>query len=103
MSITNIIQSKYFYNIIRKALEIMDVRIMRHGEVTAYFLYKMLQTDGIYSEQELADYTMIGMMHDIGMIKTGYSKRIVDRETKGVWAHSVYGYLFFRYLSPIGD
>ncbi len=103
MSITNIIQSKDVYNIIRKALEIMDVRIMRHGEVTAYFLYKMLQTDGIYSEQELADYTMIGMMHDIGMIKTGYSKRIVDRETKGVWAHSVYGYLFFRYLSPIGD
>ena len=65
MSITNIIQSKDVYNIIRKALEIMDVRIMRHGEVTAYFLYKMLQTDGIYSEQELADYTMIGMMHDM--------------------------------------
>ena len=43
MSITNIIQSKDVYNIIRKALEIMDVRIMRHGEVTAYFLYKMLQ------------------------------------------------------------
>ena len=103
MAITNIIRSKDVYYIIRKALEIMDVEIMRHGEVTAYFLYKMLQADGAYGEQELADYTMIGMMHDIGMIKTGYADNIMERETKGVWAHSVYGFLFFKYLSPIGD
>lgn len=103
MAATSIIHSKDVYNIIRRSLEIMDVKIMQHGEVTAYLLYKMLQTEGNYSEQELADYTMIGMMHDIGMIKTGYSKDIIERETKGVWAHSVYGYLFLRYLSPIAD
>ena len=66
MAVTNIIRSKDVYNVIRKALEIMDVKIMQHGEVTAYLLYKMLQVDGAYGEQELADYTMIGMMHDIG-------------------------------------
>ena len=103
MAATSVIESKDVYNIIRKSLEIMDVKIMQHGEVTAYFLYKMLQADGIYSEQEIADYTMIGMMHDIGMIKTGYSRDVIERETKGVWAHSIYGYLFMRYLSPIGD
>ena len=37
------------------------------------------------------------------MIKTGYRGSSVDRETKNVWAHSIYGYLFLRYLSPIGD
>ncbi len=103
MAATNVIRSKDVYNIIRKTLEIMDVKIMQHGEVTAYLLYKMLQADGVYSEQELADYTMIGMMHDIGMIKTGYSRDVIERETKGVWAHSIYGYLFMKYLSPIGD
>lgn len=103
MAVTNIIQSRDVYNIIRKALEIMDVKVMQHGEVTAYLLYKMLQVDGTYGEQELADYTMIGMMHDIGMIKTGYTNDMIERETKGVWAHSIYGYLFLRYLSPIGD
>lgn len=103
MTITNIIQSKDVYHIIRKALEIMDDKIMHHGEVTAYFLYKMLQVDGGYGKQEMVEYAMIGMMHDIGMIKTGYADSIVERETKGVWAHSVYGYLFFKYLSPIGD
>lgn len=103
MAVTSVIHSRDVYNIIRRTLEIMDVKIMQHGEVTAYLLYKMLQADGSYSEQELADYTMIGMMHDIGMIKTGYSRDIIERETKGVWAHSIYGYLFMRYLSPIGD
>ena len=103
MAGTSIIRSKDVYNIIRKTLGIMDVKVMQHGEVTAYFLYKMLQADGTYGAQELADYTMIGMMHDIGMIKTGYAKDMVERETKGVWAHSIYGYLFLRYLSPIGD
>ena len=103
MPVSNIIQSRDVYNIIRKALEIMDVKVMQHSEVTAYLLFKMLQVEGTYSVQELADYTMIGMMHDIGMIKTGYSDDIVERETKGVWAHSIYGYLFLRYLSPIGD
>jgi len=103
MPVSNIIQSRDVYNIIRKALEIMDVKVMQHSEVTAYLLFKMLQVEGAYSVQELADYTMIGMMHDIGMIKTGYSNDIVERETKGVWAHSIYGYLFLRYLSPIGD
>ena len=103
MPVSNIIQSRDVYNIIRKALEIMDVKVMQHSEVTAYLLFKMLQVEGTYSVQELADYTMIGMMHDIGMIKTGYSNDIVERETKGVWAHSIYGYMFLRYLSPIGD
>lgn len=98
-----IIHSRDVYNIIRKALEIMDVDIMRHGEVTAYILYKMLQMEGTYTAQELADYTMIGMLHDIGMIKTGHSQDLWERETKGVWAHSIYGYLFMKYLSPIGD
>ena len=103
MASASVIKSRDVYHIIRRALEIMDVKIMQHGEVTAYLLYKMLQAEGTYNPQELADYTMIGMMHDIGMIKTGYSKDIVERETKGVWAHSIYGYLFLRYLSPIGD
>lgn len=103
MAGANIIHSRDVYNIIRRTLEIMDVKVMQHGEITAYLFYKMLQTEGYYSERELAEYAMIGLMHDIGMIKTGYKGSILDRESRGVWAHSIYGYLFLRYLSPIGD
>lgn len=99
----SIISSKDVYNIIRKAFEAMDVKIMQHGQITGYIFYKMLQAEGIYNEHELANYTMIGLMHDIGMVKTGYEEGIVKCETSNVWAHSVYGYLFFRYLSPLAD
>ena len=99
----NVIDSKEVYNIIRKTLEIMNKDIMKHGEITGYILYKMLQTEGRMSELELAEYTMIGVMHDIGVIKTGYKGGTVSVETTNVWAHSIYGYLFLKYLSPVGD
>ena len=98
----NVIDSKEVYNIIRKTLEIMNKDIMKHGEITGYILYKMLQTEGRMSELELAEYTMIGVMHDIGVIKTGYKGGTVSVETTNVWAHSIYGYLFLKYLSPVG-
>ncbi len=100
--VNNIISSKDVYSILRKALEIMDVQIVQHGERTGYMLLKMLQAEGNHTKQDILDYTMLGMLHDIGMIKTGYSGTLVDREQNNVWAHSIYGYLFLKYLSPIG-
>ena len=103
MAAGSVIHSKDVYNVIRRTFEIMDVKIMQHGEVTAFLLYKILQVEGAYSEQEMVEYAMIGMMHDIGIIKTGYGGTILEREYNSVWAHSIYGYLFLRYLSPIGN
>lgn len=99
----NIIKSKDIYNIIRKTLEIMNKDIMKHGEITGYILYKMLQVEGRLTENQLAEYTMIGIMHDIGVIKTGHKGGLVSVETTNVWAHSIYGYLFLKYLSPVED
>ena len=99
----NVISSRDVYNIIRKTMEIMNKDIMKHGEITGYILYKMLQQDGRYSTLELAEYTMIGLMHDIGVIKTGYKGGFVSVETTNVWAHSIYGYLFLNHLSPVGE
>lgn len=100
--VNSIISSKDVYHILRKALEIMDVNIVQHGERTGYMLLKMLQAEGNHTKRDILDYTMLGMLHDIGMIKTGYSGTLVDREQNNVWAHSIYGYLFLKYLSPIG-
>lgn len=90
------------YNVMRRALGFMDSKVLQHGEFTAYIFYNMLKAEGIYTDMELAEYTLIGLLHDLGMIKTGY-KDVVDCETTNVWAHSVYGYLFLKYLSPVGD
>jgi len=88
--------------VVRRALGFMDNKVLMHGEITAYIFYNMLKAQGGYTEMQLAEYTLVGMMHDIGMIKTGYDD-IVACETNNVWAHSIYGYLFLKYLSPVDE
>lgn len=97
-----LVGTKDVYDVMRRALGCMDSRVLQHGEITGYIFYNMLKAEGAYSDVELAEYALIGMLHDLGMIKTGYQD-VVDCETTNVWAHSVYGYLFLKYLSPVGD
>ena len=104
----SVISSKDVYQIIRKTLGIINNKIMNHGEITGYILYKMMEyenayTDQNYTEQELVDYTMLGILHDIGLYKEDNVKKVADFETKNLWPHSIYGFLFLKYLSPIGD
>lgn len=104
----SVISSKDVYQIIRKTLGIINNKIMDHGEITGYILYKMMEyentyTDQKYTEQELVDYTMLGILHDIGLYKEDDVKKVTDFETKNLWPHSIYGFLFLKYLSPIGD
>lgn len=104
----SVISSKDVYQIIRKTLSIINNKIMDHGEITGYILYKMMEyentyTDQKYTEQELVDYTMLGILHDIGLYKEDDVKKVTDFETKNLWPHSIYGFLFLKYLSPIGD
>lgn len=91
------------YNVMRRTLGCLDSKVLLHGEITGYIFYNMLRAEGTYADVELAEYALVGMMHDLGMIKTGYKENIVECEKNNVWAHSVYGYLFLKYLSPVGD
>lgn len=104
----SVISSKDVNEIIRKTLSIINSKIMNHGEITGYILYKMMEYENTYAEQnyteqELVDYTMLGILHDIGLYKEENIKNVSDFETKNLWSHSIYGFLFLKYLSPIGD
>ncbi len=104
----SVISSKDVNEIIRKTLGIINHKIMNHGEITGYILYKMMEyentyTEQHYTEQDLVDYTMIGILHDIGLYKEENVKNVSDFETKNLWPHSIYGFLFLKYLSPMGD
>lgn len=100
---TELVSARDIYNIVRRTMGVMDAKLMMHGEITGYILYNMLKAEGQSTAMEPAEYTLIGMLHDVGMIKTGYKDGIVQCETTNVWAHSIYGYLFMKYLSPVGD
>lgn len=97
-----LVSTRDVYNVVRKTLGVMDGKVLLHGEITGYMFYNMLKAEGSYTDNELAEYTLIGMMHDLGMLKTGYQD-VLECETTNLWAHSVYGYLFLKYLSPVGD
>ena len=98
-----VINSEDINGIIGKALSFVDKKIVVHGEIVGYIFYKMLQGLNRYSLKDLIDFTMIGVLHDIGLFKSSNSEEIQKEETKYVWKHSIYGYLFLRYLSPIGE
>lgn len=99
----SVISSKDVYEIIRKTLSIINAKIMNHGEITGYILFKMLECEQSYTEQELVDYTMLAILHDIGLYKEDDVKNVTDFETQNLWPHSIYGFLFLKYLSPMDD
>ncbi len=100
----SIIESQNVNEIIRRTLGIINPKIIVHGEIVGYMLYKMLECDGRYDEQEILDYTMLGVLHDIGLYREEGLGNVADFETAASpWSHSIYGFLFLKYLSPIGD
>lgn len=89
--------------IIRRTLSHVDKRLVDHGERVAYIAYKMMKKLNHYTSMELRNYCFITLLHDIGAYKTEEIDNIVQFETGSAWDHSIYGYLFVKYLSPLGE
>lgn len=88
-------------NILRNSLNLMDKRLVDHGDRVAYILYHMLKCDNSYSKDDLDRFLIIGLLHDIGAYATDEIDDMLTFDVKGVWSHSVYGHLYLRYLSPL--
>ena len=98
-----VISGSNMYDILRKSFSILNPQLMHHSERTAYILYKMLQTEGHMSSKEMADYVIIAVLHDIGTCKLEYIHQWAQFEKDDVWPHSIFGFLFLKYLSPLED
>lgn len=96
----DVISSKNVLNIIRKTLNLIDSRLIHHGERVSYILNKMLMCDNVYREEEVLEFTIIGLLHDIGAFKTDEIDKMIQFETDNGSEHSIYGSLFLKYLSP---
>ena len=44
---------------------------------------------------------MLAMLHDIGAYKTEKIDQMFIFETKNIWQHAIYGYLFIKNFSPL--
>ena len=97
------ISSKNIFLLVRDTLKLIDKRLMKHGSRTGYILYKMLECEGKYEKFELADFVMLATLHDIGAYKTNDIGDMLRFESKEYMPHSIYGYLFLKYLSPMEE
>lgn len=95
------ISSKNIFYLIRNTLRTIDARTMDHGSRVAYIVYKMVQCKGGLEDFEMADLAMLATLHDIGVYKTDDPKDVLRYEGRDYMPHSIYGYLFLKYLSPL--
>lgn len=97
------ISSKDICKIILETLRIIDKRLIAHGERVAYIVSRMLMCKEGYEEYEIAEYAFIAALHDIGAFKVESGRDMLDFDVAHPMKHSIYGYLFMKYASPIED
>jgi len=98
-----LLKNEKVIDIMEKTLNHVDSRLIDHGKRVAYLIFKMLQPGHKYTDKQLCDICILAMLHDVGAYKTEEIDKMVVFETIDVWEHSIYGYLFLRYFSPLKD
>ncbi len=98
-----IVSSKDVCIMIREVLRMMDKRLIGHGERVGYLLYCIMEESGEYEDFELAEYAFLGTLHDIGAFKVEKGIEMLQFEVANPMPHSIYGYLFLKYVSPMDE
>lgn len=97
------ITSKNMINLIYETMRAMNKSVAHHGMRVSYIMAKMLMKRNQNEKYEIADFMILAMLHDIGAFKTDDVRKQLTYEAKKTLPHSVYGYLFLKYLSPFGE
>ncbi|MBQ3164540.1 MAG: HD domain-containing protein [Lachnospiraceae bacterium] len=97
------ITSKNLFSLICDTLKLMDKSLVKHGKRVSYIMSKMLECKGGYEKYEIADFMLLAVLHDIGAYKTDDVRKQLTFEAKNPLPHSIYGYLFLKYLSPLEE
>lgn len=95
------IDNKSLFEIIRRACNCVDPRLMDHGFRVAYIVSRIVRAMNVTDETKIRDSCMLALLHDVGAYKTEEISQMVQFETENVWNHSVYGSLFIKYFSPL--
>ncbi|SBW08724.1 conserved hypothetical protein [uncultured delta proteobacterium] len=88
--------------ILEKTLNYVDARLVNHGKRVAYLVYRVLKKQK-KSDDYILKSVMLALLHDIGAYKTEEINGMLQFETENVWEHSVYGYLFIKYFTPLRE
>jgi HD-GYP domain-containing protein (c-di-GMP phosphodiesterase class II) len=97
------ITSRNMVKLIYETIRLMNKSVAHHSERVSYIMGKMLETRGVYEKYEVADFATLALLHDIGAFKTDDVRKKLTFEAKNPVPHTIYGYLFLRYLSPLDE
>jgi putative nucleotidyltransferase with HDIG domain len=98
-----LVKNEKVIDIMEKTLCHIDARLVDHGKRVAYLLYKVLEPQHDYDGKKMQNICILAMLHDVGAYKTEEIDKMVVFETVDVWEHSIYGYLFLKYFSPLKE
>lgn len=98
---TSFINNQGIIGILRRACNHVDKRLMDHGIRVAYIASRLMRGVPGLDASELRNICFLAALHDMGAYKTEEIDRLVQFETENIWEHSVYGYLFVKYFSPL--
>lgn len=101
MQYTDPIDNRGILEIIRRSCSYVDARLMNHGYRVAYIVSEMLKPYFHDDARKIRDVCFLALLHDIGAYKTDEISKMLQFDTDDVLAHSVYGYLFIKYFSPL--
>lgn len=90
-------------NMVYKAINKVDERLLEHGEQVAYIMLKLLKVHGGYTDEEIVRICTVSMFHDIGAYKVTEREKIFNTDIEKPLYHAVYGSLFIKYFSPLSD
>lgn len=88
----------------QRMLNYVDPRLVNHGFRVAVHADHILQQLQPNCDKVLRrNLILVALLHDIGANKTDEINDFIKFETESSWQHSIYGYLFLKYFSPLSD
>lgn len=86
---------------VNATLRRIDERLVDHGERVAFIACELCEAGKL--PLDMKTLFLLCAFHDIGAYKTDEIDRMLEFETNDVWNHSVYGYLFMKYMTPLRE
>ncbi len=98
-----VIHSEKVMTVVRRALNLIDSRLVDHGVKVMSVLQDMLKAEDCQDALLQKNLSILAMLHDVGAYRTEEIDNLVQFETGSVWEHSIYGYLFLREFTPLKE
>lgn len=88
------------------AYNLVDKNLLAHGQRVAYIMLEVLQANlSLMENVPVSLHECLGLIvfHDIGAYKTDLVLPLEQLDTQHMSNHSIYGYLFTKYITPFTD